>query len=167
MLYLLDANVLITAHNKYYDIEQVPEFWQWLRYQGETGNVKMPLEIVEEVTGGRDEDPLCIWMKDEENKTALLFAEEVNNELVQRVVVEGYAPDLSDDELEIIGRDPFLVAYAVVQAADRCVVTTEVSAPSKTRQNRRLPDVCKQFGVRCIDPFALNKALGFKTGWKR
>ena len=60
MLYLLDANVLITAHNKYYDIEQVPEFWQWLRYQGETGNVKLPLEIVEEITGGREDDHLCI-----------------------------------------------------------------------------------------------------------
>ena len=133
---------------------------------GETGNVKLPLEIVEEITGGREDDHLCIWMKDEENKAALLLVEEVDNALVQRVVVEGYAPDLSDDELEIVGRDPFLVAYAMAQA-DRCVVTTEVSAPSKIRQNRRLPDVCKQFGVRCIDPFALNRALGFKTGWKR
>ena len=27
MLYLLDANVLITAHNLYYPIDAVPEFW--------------------------------------------------------------------------------------------------------------------------------------------
>jgi hypothetical protein len=165
MLYLLDANVLITAHNTYYDIEGVPEFWQWLRHQGENGNVKMPLETVEEVLGGRDDDPLCLWMKDEANKAALLFAEEVDQLLVQRVVREGYAPDLSDDEIENIGRDPFLVAYCLVRA-ERCVVTTEVSAPTKTRQNRRLPDVCTHFGVRCIDPFKLNKELGFKTGWK-
>ena len=165
MLYLLDANVLITAHNKYYDIEQVPEFWQWLCHQGANENVKIPMEVIEEVTSGREDDPLCIWMKDEQNKAALRLAEEVNNELVQRVVQEGYAPDLSDDEIEIIGRDPFLIAYALAQA-DRCVVTTEVAAPSKTRQNRRIPDVCKHFGVRCLDPFAMNKALGFKTGWR-
>jgi hypothetical protein len=146
MLYLLDANVLITAHNKYYDIDQVPEFWQWLRHQGEAGNVKLPTEMVEEVVGGRDDDPLCIWMKDEANKAALLLVEEVNAEIVQRVVQEGYAPDLSDDEIETIGRDPFLIAYAIVQA-DRCVVTTEVAAPAKIRQNRRIPDVCRQFPV--------------------
>ena len=165
MLYLLDANVLITAHNKYYDIDQVPEFWHWLRHHGEAGNVKMPTEVVEEVIGGRDDDPLCIWMKDEANKAALLLVEEVNADLVQRVVQEGYATDLSDDEIENIGRDPFLIAYALVAQANRCVVTTEVSAPSKIRHNRRIPDVCKQFGVRCIDTFAMNKVLGFRTGW--
>jgi hypothetical protein len=29
MLYLLYANVLITASNSYYPIDQVPEFWAW------------------------------------------------------------------------------------------------------------------------------------------
>lgn len=30
MLYLLDANVLITANNSYYEIGRVDEFWDWL-----------------------------------------------------------------------------------------------------------------------------------------
>ncbi len=30
MLYLFDANVLITASNTYYPIDQVPEYWAWL-----------------------------------------------------------------------------------------------------------------------------------------
>ena len=30
MLYLLDANVLITANNLYYPIDSVPEYWEWL-----------------------------------------------------------------------------------------------------------------------------------------
>jgi hypothetical protein len=29
------------------------------------------------------------------------------------------------------------------------VVTVEVSAPGKQRQNRRIPDVCTALGVRC------------------
>lgn len=32
MLYLLDANELITAHNLYYPIDVVPEFWEWLKF---------------------------------------------------------------------------------------------------------------------------------------
>ena len=34
MLYLLDANILITAANTYYGISRVPEFWSWLQHQG-------------------------------------------------------------------------------------------------------------------------------------
>jgi hypothetical protein len=53
VLYLLDANILITANNSYYPLDQVPEFWSWIQYQGESGNVKIPLEILEEIQAGR------------------------------------------------------------------------------------------------------------------
>jgi hypothetical protein len=33
--------------------------------------------------------------------------------MVQRVINDGYAPDLTDQEVEIIGRDPFLVSYGL------------------------------------------------------
>ena len=39
MVYLLDANVLITANNLYYAIDQVPEYWEWLTYMGGQGHV--------------------------------------------------------------------------------------------------------------------------------
>ena len=166
MLYLLDANVLITANNTYYPVNQVPEYWEWLRFHGDAGNVKMPIEILDEVLAGHKEnDPLLDWLKDTDTISALSLQEEVDHQLVQRVVATGYAPDLTDDELEQLGRDPFLVAYALA-GPDRCVVTTEVSRPGKTRQNRKIPDVCKTFSIQCLDPFALNRMLGFKTGWK-
>ena len=91
--------------------------------------------------------------------------ESVDAALVQLVVTQGYAPDLKDDEIEEIGRDPFLIAYAMVNK-ERCVVTTEVSSPSKKRQNRKIPDVCNGFAVACCNPFQVNRALGFHTAWK-
>ena len=166
MLYLFDANVLITASNTYYPIDQIPEFWEWLQFQGRAGYVKLPLEIMEEILiGKKGDDPLLTWIKDTANKQALLLDEGVDSDLVNKVVEEGYAFDLTDDELEEIGRDPFLIAYGL-SGADRCGVTTEVSAPSKKRQNRRIPDVCATFGVECCTPFKVNRELGFKTGWK-
>jgi Domain of unknown function (DUF4411) len=78
----------------------------------------------------------------------------------------GDAADLTDDELLQIGRDPFLIAYAMASPEGRCVVTHEASAPSKQRQNRRIPDVCLTMGVTSCTPFEMGKALGFKTGWK-
>lgn len=62
MLYLIDANTLITANNLYYPIDQVPEFWSWLHHQAAAGLVKMPREIIAEVKAGRDNDLLFQWI---------------------------------------------------------------------------------------------------------
>ena len=167
MLYLLDANVLITANNLYYPVEAVPEFWAWLVHQGAVNAVKMPVETFEEVKDGSKDaaqDLLFKWIQD--NKEGLLFDEAANADLVRIVVEEGYAPDLTDDEIEQIGRDPFLIAYALSSPSDRCVVTTEVSSVRKRRQNRRVPDVCASLGVTCCDTFAMLRALRFSTNWQ-
>ncbi|MBN1317456.1 MAG: DUF4411 family protein [Anaerolineales bacterium] len=94
MLFLLDANVLIDANRDYYPIDCVPEFWDWLVHQGEYGNVKRPIEIYEELTEGND--ILADWTKNLETKTALLLDELAVKALVQRVIREGYADDLTD-----------------------------------------------------------------------
>ncbi|WP_346658491.1 DUF4411 family protein [Bradyrhizobium sp. 179] len=169
MLYLLDANVLMTAHATYYPVDAVPEFWDFLLHQAQGGRVKMPLEIFEEVLDGSDDeerDLLYAWVHEPVHREALLLDEMVNEALVARVVAEGYAPDLTDDELEQIGRDPFLIAYGLQAPADRCVVTTETPRPSARRQNRKVPDVCDTFGVTWCNTFAMLKALGFSTGWR-
>jgi hypothetical protein len=167
VIFLLDANVLITANSTYYPLDQIPEFWSWVYYQATSGRIKIPREIMEEIEAGRkDDDPLLDWIRTPEIKAALLLDESVDAALVQHVVSSGYAPDLRDDEVEKIGRDPFLIAYALAGPEDRTVVTTEVSRPSTQRANRKVPDVCQALGAMSCGPFALNKALGFSTGWK-
>lgn len=168
MLYLLDANVLITAHHLYYPVDAVPEFWDWLAHQGEAGNIKMPIETFEEVKDGSndaDKDLLYAWVQDDAHKAAILFDGDVERQLVQQVTGQ-YAPDLTDDELEAIGRDPFLIAHALADPGNRCVVTTEVSKPTWKRQNRKIPDVCRDVGVQCCDTFTMLRALQFSTRWR-
>lgn len=164
MLYLLDANVLIDANRDYYTISRVPEFWEWLVHVGESDLVKLPLEIYEEVKDGKDD--LATWAKDGNIEAALLFGEEVDVSLVSKVINEGYATDLTDDEVEKIGRDPFLIAYALVDSGERCVVTTEASKPKRIRANRHLPDVCSDFGLACCNTFELVRTLNFSTAWR-
>lgn len=167
MLYLLDANVLITANSTYYPLDQIPEFWGWVHNQAASNRIKIPREIMEEIKAGRkDDDPLLDWICAAEIEAALLLDEAVDIALVQQVVTTGYAQDLRDDEVEKLGRDPFLIAYALVHPAGRTVVTTEVSRPSTQRANRKIPDVCRGLGAMSCGPFELNKALGFRTGWK-
>jgi hypothetical protein len=42
---------------------------------------------------------------------------------LNEVLAAGYAPDLNDSEIEEIGQDPFLIAYALANPGDRTIVT--------------------------------------------
>lgn len=126
MLFLLDASTLITAHNTYYALHRVPEFWEWLRHHGAAGGIKIPAPIYAEVEDGND--ALAAWMSEVASKDALLFSEEPEPLLVQ-AVSDLYGADLSEADIETIGKDPFLVAAALVDHNGRCVVTAEVSKP--------------------------------------
>lgn len=160
MLYLLDANVLIRAHEDYYGLDQVPQFWDWLSVTAAAGVAKMPFEIHDEIAISTG--PLKDWVTHWEIKKDLVFPEEADSDILNQVLKKGYAPDLTDSEIEKIGRDPFLASYALMKT-DRVVVTKEISKPSKTRGNRKLPDVCYASNVPCIKDFDFFRAAGFKT----
>lgn len=164
MLYLLDANVLIDANRDYYPIVRVPEFWAWLVHMGENDRVKIPVEVYDEIRDG--DDDLALWAKEDTVEQSLLFQEEVQVALVSQVTEQGYAADLSDDEIEKIGRDPFLIAYALIDIERRIVVTTEVSKPARQRANRHVPDVCNSFNVQCRNTFQFVRELDFSTSWR-
>lgn len=127
----------------------------------ETSAVKMPLQIYEEVALSRG--MLANWLRQPSIKEAIVLDEPTNLARVQRVIAEGYAPDLNDVEIVKIGQDPFLIA-AALSGSDRIVVTREVSKPSATRANRKVPDVCTSLGIRTMTDFALFRVLNFSIG---
>lgn len=161
MLYLLDANVLIRAHEDYYPIDRVPQFWEWLLIYATAGSIKLPYEIHAEIANSKGD--LHDWVTDSSNAKKLILDAHADPDDLNKVLADGYAPDLNDSEIEKVGRDPFLVAYALPFGADVTVVTKEVSAPSKQRANRKVPDVCAAVGVQCIKDFDLYRALDFRT----
>ncbi len=143
MTYLLDSNVLIRADADYYPLDRIPQFWDWLIERGNGGEVKIPSEIHGEIAAGSG--ALADWIKESRVKKALLLDEEADPKLVQKALDTGYQaqnPDFDDAEMQKIGRDVFLVAYALAEA-ERVVVTREVSKPSKRlgASKLRLPDL--------------------------
>lgn len=164
MLYLLDTNVLIDAHHKFYPIDRIPEFWNWLLIYAQQQQVKIPHEIYEEILPGkksdRKQDPLYDWLKD--NKAALYLNDTIDNISFNKVVNK-YAPNLNETELESCGGDLFLIAYALRDTEERIIVTNEVSKPGRERANRHIPDVCKDLGISHCNTWQLIKRLNFKT----
>ena len=170
MLYILDANVLIRAHADYYALDRVPQFWSWLLHHAQAGAVKMPVEIFEEVAGGgqpRADDLLLPFLRRPDVKRALLMGEEPRPDLVTAVLTNAYGGPLpTEADLETMGQDPFLVAYALVDPAQRCVVTCEVSKPGRRGPRRKVPDACGDVGVRAQTPFEFFRALNFTVDWQ-
>lgn len=163
MLYLLDSNILIDADRDYYPLDRVPEFWEWIIWQAKQGHIRIPVEIFDEVTNYQS--AFVTWLK--KHKGILLLDDAVEPRLVQEVLNQGYGQDLTVAEVDKIGRDPFLVAYALKNAPLRSIVTNERSRPSRQRSNRHLPDVCSDFNLRFYHTFQLIKELDFRTNWKR
>jgi hypothetical protein len=157
-LYLLDANVLIRAHEDYYPVDRIPPFWTWLLDQAHSNVIKMPRDIFDEVTP--PPGPFAAWLAQKTVREALILDESISVSVIRRVLDVGYAPDLTDVQIDAIGKDPFLVASAL-GGTDRVVVTVEVSKPSKQRQNRKVPDVCQRLGIKSINPFELYRLLNF------
>lgn len=157
-LYVLDANVLIHAHEDYYPVDRIPHFWAWLLEMAAQNIIKVPRVIFDEVTP--PPGPLANWIKQKEVRDLMILSEPIDRARVTHVLVHGYAPDLTDVEIEKIGKDPFLVA-AAMEAPDRIVVTREVSKPKRQKANRKVPDICNLFGVSVITDFQLYRALKF------
>ncbi len=133
MLYLLDANVLISAHELHYPLHRIPQFWVWLLMKASAGTIKMPFEIYNEIAISSGD--LKDWLTTPDHSKKLKLSGQVDGIILQGVITEGYAPDLTDSEVEQIGQDPFLVAYAIPFMASATVVTREIAKPSKKRQN--------------------------------
>ena len=166
MLYILDANILIRAHADYYPIDRVPEFWEWLLHHADAGAVKVPQEILEELEGGNPEgDLLVAFLKPPGIRRTLRLQEEPNPDILANILEVAYG-NPNDEELEEIGRDPFLIAYAAADQADRTVVSAEVSKPGQRGKKRKVPNACADVSVRCIGPFEFFRELGFSTNWK-
>src|ERR1700733_3577952 len=106
MLYLLDANVLITAHTLYYPVDSVPEFWSWLAHQGAAGSLKIPIENFEEVKdGGTDDekDLLFGWISDNGIRDAIVLDAQSDPAILADPISCGYAPAFQGDELVHLG----------------------------------------------------------------
>lgn len=167
MLSLLDANVLITANATYYEKGRVPQFWDWLASEAAKGIVKIPQQILEEITPSSQDWDFADWISNNEGNLSL--SEIISEQHLFRVLQDGYElqPATIAESLPVSDRnDIVLISYALAGKGDRCVVTLEgkqENAPATLKPNRRkIPYVCRRLGIRPMDTFDLIRELDFR-----
>lgn len=155
-MYLLDANVLIEAKNRYYAFDVVPAFWDWLELKHGTGLVFTVQKVLDEVTGAGDN--LSAWASslpgafsidvdagDQPHLTAL--AQWANSGNFTQAAVSDFLQKA----------DYFLVAQAA--RLGYTVVTHELSDPA-SKKRVKIPDACRAMQVSFMTPFAMMRDEG-------
>lgn len=139
-IYLLDTNILI-GFSTWAPISFFNDFWSKLADSLANGDWILLDVVVDEILYDKDLKSWCGEQKrkgrvrpiddDHRNRAA-----EINNEY-----------KMIDDITQNSKVDPYLIAYAEVNKL--CVVTREIRR-EKQGDLYKIPDVCKKFGVNCI-----------------
>ena len=156
--FVMDSNVFIEAHRRYYSFPICPGFWDAIARHHKTGQVCSIDRVLRELTQTADE--LGNWVK---GGVAPSFFRVTTGE----PVVDAFAKvarwvDASPQYAQAAkrqflgGADPWLIAYCVTEKAT--LVTQEVPAPQA--QNKvPIPNVCNAFHVPTCNTFELLRQL--------
>ena len=98
----------------------------------EANVIKTPRVIFDEVTP--PPGPFADWVARREVRDRLVLAETIPISRVRHVLEHGYAPDLTDVEIDEIGKDPFLVAAAMAASRPGRRYGGSVGAEADTRE---------------------------------
>lgn len=155
--YCLDANVLIQAWQKYYSPKICPGYWALLQDLGAKGHIFIPVMVFEEIEKG--EDDLYTWLKDSKIPIARV-SEPVTKCLNQIFASNETHKFLVDNTKNRSVADPWVIAHAISEKA--CVVTKEEKSKAINNTKVKIPDVCQNMGVRCLNDFQLIEELNIK-----
>lgn len=166
--YIVDADVLITAKNRYYAFDLCPGFWESLIYHHQEGRIYSIIPVRTEVFAGRQTEDLVQWAKGEVPQAffRIVGTEDVMeayNEIVEWVTGHERYHDEAKTAFSSTA-DAWLAAFARVHNA--IVVTNEQSSP-KSRRAVKLPDVCNEFNVEWVDTFMMLRSLGVEFDMNR
>jgi Domain of unknown function (DUF4411) len=166
-IYCIDANVLIQSWQKYYSPDICPDYWDILDDLGKRGRIFIPEEVKNEIVvkdnPDKTEDDLSKWLK----RSSIPIHKPTENVIAcwQKILQADPTHKLLVDNIK--GRslaDPWLISHAMNMNAT--VVTKENIESAMNSKRIKIPNVCQNMGVRCIDDFEFIKELGLKFSCK-
>ena len=165
-MFLMDADVFITAKNRYYAFDICPGFWSSIIHYHRQKRIYSIDRVRNELLIGRKTEDLVQWVT---NTLPADFFLSVDDDNVASAYTEIMLwaqrhPRYFDYAKAkfATGADGWLVAYAKVH--NLIVVTNEESAPDSKREIK-LPDVCDQFKVTYKDIFFALRELSIRFEW--
>ncbi|GGH51238.1 DUF4411 family protein [Microbacterium album] len=155
-MYLVDANVLIEAKNRYYAFDIAPGFWDWLDRAHDQSLACSIDPVRDELLDGKDE--LADWARD--NPAFFRAVDQRTTDHFGDLTAWATSRNYTQAALANFtgsNADYLLVAYA--RAHQHTVVTHERSQPN-ARARVLIPDACLGMGVSATDTFEMLRQTG-------
>lgn len=162
---LLDTNIIVRCALEYYRFTTFPGVWAWIARTLEQGALVLIPEVHDELASWGE--PISSWMQEQAVVSVPTVSMDITVARV-RVAEEIDSMNLHPDSVAQFhaGADIDLVAYAL--AGDHRVVTFETKeASNKSSKRAKIPDVCDQLGVQCLNPFRLFEDHGARFDLRR
>ena len=155
--YLLDANMLIQAYLIYYGFDLVPGFWTELAKNAQDGRIKSIDRVLNEIGTIDDDlkkwvDKFESWFVDTECKEVL----DVYGSVIGWMLKKNYKERAKSEFAQVDNSDAWVIAYA---KAKDCIVVTEGYFNVDIKKKIPIPNVCRNFGVRCVNTFDMMREL--------
>jgi esterase/lipase len=162
--YLIDSNIFIEAHRRYYAFNLCPGFWKSLLWLHGQGHILSLDKVKDELT--EETDDLEDWAKNTMPKSGFAPSDD-------SMVVELYGKiqiwaqnnsqfiDAAKEEFAQVA-DPWLIAFA--RAHEMVLVTHEQYVP-QVKKRIPIPNVCREFGVRHANTFEMLTAFQVQYHW--
>jgi hypothetical protein len=149
----LDTSGLLDAWVRYYPPDVFPAIWSLMDAAVKKGDIFVIDEVVQEVK--RKDDGLLEWIKRHEDMIVAI------DDSIQRHVLEIMSRHgrLVDSRKNRSGCDPWVIALA--RERGLTVVTAEKA--SRNLAKPKIPDVCLDFNVPCIEIIDLFRQQGWKV----
>lgn len=159
-MFLLDANVFITAKNTYYGTDFAPGFWDWLAEEYRVTDIRSISAVREELVAQEDELsgwvkllPGDFWLEEEDADVAALRA-------IATWTMTGDPRFTQQARTDFLNTADYRLV-ALAHGGGHAVVTHEVPQP-EGKKRIKIPDVCAAFDVEQREPFQLFRELGLK-----
>lgn len=158
--YLIDANVLIQAHQSSYPFDVIPSYWKTLKDLSDKGIIKSIDKVKMEICGHDYEDDLSTWCKTDLDVSFFCDTQDcINeyNEITQWAMSNTlYTSSAKSGFLKTDLADPWLIAYSMKNNCN--IVTYEISDPYR-KKSIKIPEPCKVFGVKVLQPIDMLRML--------
>lgn len=155
-MFLIDANVLIEAKNRYYAFDIVPGFWAWLD-RAHHQAVACSIEAVrDELLDGDDE--LAEWARN--NTSFFLPIDQGTTKHFPALSAWANSRGFTQSALaEFTGNNADYLLVAHAREHQHVVVTHEQPRPD-ARKRVLIPDACSAMGVSTVDTFRMLRQTG-------
>lgn len=153
-MYCIDTSALLHAWRRDYPPDIFGSLWDMLNSLIESRKLIAPDEVLFELERGGDD--LYHWAK--ERDSVFVEPDEEVQQIVKQIV-DTYPNFVPQESSDGIWADPYIIALAKVRGL---IVVTGEKAVGPGAKKVKIPNVCHDLQVECIDFLQLLR----KEGWK-